>query len=169
MKIIIALDQSEYAAQVLETVSHRRWHRDTSFKLMTVLEPMPFEWEQVHSPTWRKTAQELFDKRNHDAKQMLASARNALLSTLPDCSVHTEIRHGSAREEILEAAVEWSADKIVIGAHGHSPNGLFLGFVPRSVANHASCSVELVRLTEIDATPATRANTTCGTMAHVSD
>ena len=59
--------------------------------------------------------------------------------------VHVELEEGSAHDHILCAAIEWMANKIMVGAHGHSPNRLF-AIVPRTVAAHAPCSVELVRL-----------------------
>jgi len=149
MKVIVALDQSVYASQVIAAVIHRRWHKDTAIKLLTVVEPLPFEWEQVCSPNWKKIAQEIQAQRKKDAEGMLASARKELEANVPSCTVHMEIRHGRAREEIVDAAVEWLADKIVVGAHGQSPNRLFPGSVSRSVAQHATCSVELIRLVDV--------------------
>jgi nucleotide-binding universal stress UspA family protein len=49
---------------------------------------------------------------------------------------------------LVKAATEWMADKILIGAHGHSPNRLFAESVSQAVAQHALCSVELIRLRE---------------------
>ena len=77
-------------------------------------------------------------------------------------NVHVEVRQGSARDEIVNAAAEWMADKILVGAHGRSPNRLFPTTIARSVVRHAPCSVELVRLpklTEEEATAASKNQT----------
>jgi nucleotide-binding universal stress UspA family protein len=51
------------------------------------------------------------------------------------------------RHAIVEAAREWPADLIVIGSHGRKGlDRLFIGSVAESVARHAPCSVEIVRM-----------------------
>ena len=51
-----------------------------------------------------------------------------------------------ARHAIVEAAVEWPADIIVLGSHGRRRLDRFLlGSVAESVMRHAPCSVEIVR------------------------
>jgi nucleotide-binding universal stress UspA family protein len=61
--------------------------------------------------------------------------------------VHFEIRHGSPKTEIIRTATEWEANRILIGAHGHNvcPHNL-MGSVSRAVAEHAPCSVEIVKI-----------------------
>ena len=57
------------------------------------------------------------------------------------------VKKGKVRETILENATEWEADLIVLGSHGRKGVKRFLlGSVAESVARHAPCSVEIVRL-----------------------
>lgn len=143
MKVIIALDQSEYADQVVEAVLKRQWPQDTAFKLLTVIEPSP--WAHLGSDNWQSVLKEISDNRQQLASEKLGTYRAKLSEQIPDCSVHTEIRNGNARSEILAVTTEWMADKLVLGAHGHSPNRL-LGRLPQALAQHAPCTVELIRL-----------------------
>jgi nucleotide-binding universal stress UspA family protein len=51
------------------------------------------------------------------------------------------------RRGIIECAVAWNADLIVMGSHGRRGlDRLLLGSVAEAVMRHASCSVEIVRL-----------------------
>jgi len=53
----------------------------------------------------------------------------------------------SPKELILQEAAEWAADLIVLGSHGSSGLSRFLiGSTSETVATHAACSVEVVRL-----------------------
>jgi len=144
MKVIIAIDRSVNWKQLIEAATIRRWHRDTAFKILTVLEPL--QWETPVIGT--EIAHEVALRRQKLASQILLQARKIIQDKIPECTAHVELRQGSARIEIVNAASEWSADKILLGAHGHAPNRLFAGSVPQAVAQHALCSVELVRLRE---------------------
>ena len=66
------------------------------------------------------------------------------MSGIASAQVHVELKEGSAREQIVRSAIDWMPDKIIVGAHGYAPNRLF-GAVPRAVAIHAPCSVELIK------------------------
>ncbi len=144
MKVIIAIDQSAYWIQIIESVLKRPWPADTQFKVLTVI--APFQWEHFNTPEWEKSAKRIYEARKEAAHEMAMHARKMLQDNIPNAQVHVEIDHGSPRDQILRAAVGWMADKIVIGAHGDAANRLF-GAVPQAMATHAPCSIELVRLT----------------------
>ena len=148
MKAIVAIDQTASWKKIVEEVGKRRWPRDTSFRILTVLPPN--NWKQFESPKSTEILREIFKMRRKAAENILREAREILSSKVVDCIVHTDLRQGSPRIEILDAAVDWMADKIILGAHGRSPNRLFPGSVSRSVAEHAQCSVELVPLKACD-------------------
>ncbi len=143
MKVIVAIDQSKYSEQITDAIISRRWPPDTVFKVLTVLQPPACDEDS--SPGWKHCLMEIFDKQKDCAEEILLAARKKISDNIGDCTVHTEVRKGSPRGQIILAAADWMADKIVVGAHGRSPNRL-LGTVPRSVAEHAHCSVELIRL-----------------------
>jgi len=146
MKILVAIDQGEFRFQIIESLAKRHWPNDTKFKLLSVIEPLPFHWEQIGFDEWEKTAQEILEKRKQATNKILAEARDLLLKAHSDIEVHTELRYGKALNEIVFAAAEWDAEKLIMGAHGRQQNRLLAGAVSYSVPHHADCSVELVKL-----------------------
>jgi nucleotide-binding universal stress UspA family protein len=56
------------------------------------------------------------------------------------------LRDGDPRQVIVDYAKECRADLIVVGSHGKTGLDRMLGSVSDSVARHAPCSVEIVRL-----------------------
>lgn len=143
MKIVVALDLTGAAEQIVLSIAKRRWQPDTEFKLLTVLEPLK------HLASREKVKQcqiaQLESKRHEIALLKLSKLRKTLQDSLSDCHVHTDIRTGPAREEIVKASGEWMADKLIAGAHGHADNRL-LGSTPRRLVEETPCTVELVRL-----------------------
>jgi len=143
MKVIVAIDQSDNWKQVIDAVTKRRWHQDTSFRILTVIEPL--QWERACIAE-SEIAHEVGLRRQKHASQILLEAKKIIENTVSGASVHVELRQGSPRNEIVMAATDWMADKILVGAHGHAPNRLFSGSVSHAVAQNAQCSVELIRL-----------------------
>jgi len=153
VKVIVAIDQSRYNRQVLDAVLYASWPKDTSFKVITVVEPLQWQAQrdlnfESNSVEWQAMAKEVCAKRQAQAHAILQTARHELESAVPTANVHVELAEGRPGEEIVRAAGEWMADKIVVGAHGTAPNRL-LGRVPQAVAREASCTVQIVRLKEI--------------------
>lgn len=143
MRVVIAVDLTEYAEQIISSVIHRPWPAGTLFKLLTVLAPVVYDED---SPSgWKLFAKNVQGDQEKRAHELMNSWRQKICDAIEGCQVHIEIREGRAREEIITASADWMADKIIIGAHGMSANRL-LGVIPRSIASHAHCSVELVRV-----------------------
>lgn len=143
MKILVAIDQSGTWPQIMHALSRRRYPRGTAFEIISVLEPFPFAWTQDNDE-----GVELMQARKKAAEQILASARERLEEIFPQCNVQTVLPSGNAKEQIIQAIVDWKPNKLIIGTHGVSPNRLFPNSLPRDVARLASCSVELIRLIE---------------------
>lgn len=142
MKVILAVDDSPYSQEVIKTVTHREWPRDTEFKILTVLEPL----DCCLDDTFQDMFQDINEKRRKAVDHFAQSVREKLEATMHGARVHFEIRSGNPKTEIIAAAVDWCADRIMIGAHGQRgcPHNL-IGSVSRAVAGHAPCSVEIVR------------------------
>lgn len=144
MKVIIAIDQSVFRKQILDAVISRHWPKDTAFEILTVVEPVQFE--APAGSDLNAILKEIAERQHKMAEEYLHEARALLLKHIPDCTVHTCMREGSARHEIISAAVDYMPDKIVLGAHGNSPNRLVPGAVSRAVVQHVPCAVEIIRL-----------------------
>lgn len=144
MKVIIAVDESPYCKRVLETIAARKWPRDTAFRILSVVEPI--KWDDVENESWKDVARQAFNRRKKIANRVCEEGKEIIESKHPDCTVHMDVREGNPRREIIEAATDWMADKILIGAHGHDLCERFLwGGVSRAVAVKSPCSVEIVR------------------------
>lgn len=144
MKVIIAVDESAYGKKIIETIAHRKWQPDTAFRIISVVEPVA--WEEVENENWTELSKNMFEKRKRNATKLCLELKKSLELQHPDCTVHYDVLEGSPRKEIIKAAVDWMADKILIGAHGHDLCDRFVwGGVSRAVAVAAPCSVEIVR------------------------
>jgi nucleotide-binding universal stress UspA family protein len=143
MKILIAIDGSDYSQGALKSVITRPWPPDTAVKVLHVVEPPSLlmgremggydpEFEMVWKAL-REQAKELVEK----AAEKLREAK---------FQVSTELVEGDPKSQILDAAKEWHADMIVLGSHGRSGFSRFLlGSVSQEVVRHAHCSVEIIR------------------------
>jgi nucleotide-binding universal stress UspA family protein len=144
MKVVIAIDDSPNSHHMLDLVGRRHWSSGTEFKIVHVLEPISTkEWA---GDGWLGMHKELTRRRHKYAEQLCSEARLKLEKHVPNAIVHFEIREGRPQAEIIFAATEWDANKIVIGAHSREvcPHNQ-LGSVSRGVAERSSCSVEILR------------------------
>jgi len=144
MKVIIAVDQTDFASQIIDSVVSNHWPQDTQFKILSVVEPL--HWQSVPCIEWNQDAAKILEHRKHVANEIAMNARRRIATAIPDSIVHVEIRLGRPKEEIVDSAAEWMADRIIVGAHGHAPNRFFSGSVARSVSQYCGCSIQLVRL-----------------------
>lgn len=144
MKILVAVDDSQYSESVVQSVINRSWPKETEFLVVTVLEPIPLELAD------QKDLAELIEQgtasRRQFAEDLCKRVVKTLSEHLSDKKITFQVREGKPKKEIVDQADEWSADRILIGAHGHGvcPQNL-LGEVSRVVAATAPCSVEIVR------------------------
>lgn len=142
MKAIIAIDDSVYSRDMLHLLGRRHWPQDCQMKIVTVVEPIQGFRDDLEDGLQI----EISGRRRKHFEQLASQARDYLAKHVPDAIIHYEVREGNPSFEIIMAATEWEAQKIFIGAHGHSvcPHNL-LGSVSRSVAERAGCTVEVVR------------------------
>ncbi|MBX9878820.1 MAG: universal stress protein [Candidatus Obscuribacterales bacterium] len=143
MKVIVAIDDSPYSKHVVDTVVRRHWLPDTQFKVLTVIESLYIGDED---DVLKEQLINLRARRHEHMTELCAQIRDRLEEHIPTAKAHFEVREGDPKVEIIEAAIDWSADQILVGAHGRNicPHFL-LGSVSRTIAAHAPCSVEIVR------------------------
>jgi nucleotide-binding universal stress UspA family protein len=144
MKILIAIDGSDFSQAALQSVTARPWPPDTEAKILNVVEPPSLlmgremggydpEFEVVWKAL-REQAKNLVEK----AAEKLREAR---------FKVSTELIEGDPKSQIIDIANEWHADMIVLGSHGRTGlNRFLMGSVSQEVVRHAHCSVEIVRI-----------------------
>lgn len=142
MKVILAVDDSTYSHEVISAAIDREWPEDTEFKVLSVVEQLDCCFDDKFEDLFL----DIDEKRKKAADHLAKSVREKIQATIPGVRVHYEVRSGNPKSELVDAAVEWCADRIMIGAHGHRgcPHNL-IGSVSRAVATHAPCTVEIVR------------------------
>ncbi len=148
MKVLIAVDDSPYSEAVIDSAVKRDWPQNTEVLILTVLEPIPFDCES--RTDMRALVEEGTQKRRQTAKTLVEKISDKLKKQLASKNLAVEftVKDGSPKKEIVESAIEFGADRILIGAQGHGTCAHnMLGEVSRVVAATAPCSVEIIRET----------------------
>ena len=139
MKILIGIDDSNVAGDVLRAIVTQFRTEHTEVRVLHVLQPIAPAPPQM-APGY---APELEDQKK-PAHELVERIAKELRST--GFKVDAAVEVGDIRERIIDSAAEWGADLIVVGSHGQSGIKRFLlGSVAEFVARHAKCSVEIVR------------------------
>ena len=149
MRVLVAVDGSEFSDAVISEVASRVWPADSEIRVITAFElplaPNPEAW--ALPPDYF----EQLDRAGREGAEAIKDAAVIKLAGSPDPSIKItgNILRGSPRSVILEEADRWSADLIVVGSHGYGAWQRFLlGSVSQAVVSHAKCSVEVVRSRE---------------------
>lgn len=143
MKLLLAIDNSEYSAEAIKEVARRPWPPKTIVRVLSVVEPVPPPAAELWydaSGNLEQVQQELMKRATELTQKTSKSLKGKGLK------IESAVREGDARSVIVDEARKWSADLIVLGSHGYTGiKRLFLGSVASSVVSHAPCSVEVVR------------------------
>ncbi len=146
MKILLAVDGSQFSDAAVEAVAQRPWPADSEVKVLTVIEPFtPYMTEMwaTSNEFWEGIDKTSKEQANHAINGALERLKAAQDKTL---KISTEIVKGNAKHAILDEAENWGADLLVIGSHGYTGlRRMLLGSVSQAIASHAHCSVEIVR------------------------
>jgi nucleotide-binding universal stress UspA family protein len=143
MKILVAMDGSDFSQAALHSVIARPWPANTEVKILNVVEPPSLlmgremsGYDQEFEAVWKALRDQ--------AKSLVEKAADKLRAA--KLNVSTELVEGDPQSQIIDAANQWHADMIVLGSHGRSGLSRFLmGSVSQDVVRHAHCSVEIIR------------------------
>jgi universal stress protein A len=140
MKVLMAVDDSGFAEDLLQAVVAGIRHENTEVLVLHVLQPIatvpPPEMAQGYAP-------ELEDEKL-PARALVERIAAELHKS--GFTAQTAVRIGDIANTILDQAAEWRADLIAVGSHGQrSIHDFLLGSVAESVARRAGCSVTIVR------------------------
>jgi nucleotide-binding universal stress UspA family protein len=137
MRLLLAIDDSNFSEAAVQAVIAHRQSKGTEVQVLNVVDlsiPIPTLYAANFRLESLKSGQGLVQR----AGEALSKA---------GFKVQTEVEEGDPKSKILEHAAGWKADLIVMGSHGRKGSERFLmGSVSEGVARHASCSVEIVRL-----------------------
>jgi len=145
VRIIIGLDGSPDAELAMEAVAERAWPAGSEAHLLTVLDNrLSFLTPSLipRLARWSSPADSVDDQAWID--RMMKAATEKLETA--GLKISSEVVKGTPSQRLLDAAVDWQADCIVMGARGLTGIERFLiGSVSSDVAVRANCSVEVVR------------------------
>jgi nucleotide-binding universal stress UspA family protein len=145
MKILVAVDGSDFGNAAANSVANRPWPANSEVKIISVMEP----FQPYLAEVWA-VSDDFYEQMDKSVK---AQATNAIEKALEyfqaannsALQVSKEIIKGNPKNAILDEAEAWGADLIVLGSHGYTGlQRLLLGSVSQAVASHAKCSVEIV-------------------------
>src|SRR5688500_11997669 len=143
MKLLLAIDNSDYSAVAIKEVAKRPWPPKTIVRVISIVEPVPPPAAEL----WYDASGSL-ERGQKEMKKRATELTLTASQSLKRKGLKSEaaVREGDARSVIVDEARRWSADLIVLGSHGYTGiKRLLLGSVASSIVNHAPCSVEIVR------------------------
>jgi len=146
MKILLAVDGSEYSLAAVEEAARMIWPEGSMVKIVSVAEmPAPVApWAMPIPSDFLKEWNRIFEEH------AIANISRALAGfgeiDGSRTKTITETLDGDPKTAILDEAERWDADLIILGTHGYNAlERLWLGSVSRAVASNSKCSVEIVR------------------------
>ena len=141
MKILLAVDDSQFSVAALNAVIAQISPQGTEVLVLHVVEPVtlvsPPQMSPDYTPELEIGVREGRELVEREVQKLHAAGFKA----------HGDVRTGDIRGKILDAAAESGVDLIVLGSHGRKGVQRFLlGGVAENVARHAPCSVQIVRI-----------------------
>jgi nucleotide-binding universal stress UspA family protein len=137
-RVLIAVDGSKQAEAALTAVARRAWKASTVFHVMVVSEYPAVGLEGAAIGL-------AFQDEWKDLTKRIAEKAVALLAKHGRKAGYS-VREGDPRAEIVREAVRFKPDTLFIGSHANGALRRFLlGGTSLYVAEHAPCSVEVIR------------------------
>jgi nucleotide-binding universal stress UspA family protein len=151
LKILLPTDGSEFSLAAAKSVASRPWPAGTQIKVLSVEEIPVFENETAAFPLAAVYPASLLDELIASAHQHAREAEESTKRIFAGTDLKIvdpgSLPVGDPRLIILEQAECWPADLVVLGSHGRRGlDRVLMGSVSETVALHADCSVEVIRL-----------------------
>ncbi len=137
MRLLLAIDDSKFSEAATQAVIAQYQPQGTEVKVLNVVDlaiPIPTSDAAAFRQESLKHGQELVQR----AESLLSKA---------GYKTQTAVEEGDPKAKIIDQAMQWKAEIIVMGSHGRKGVERFLmGSVAEAVSRHATCSVEIVRI-----------------------
>ena len=141
MKVLMAIDDEKSAKQLLTAVLQQFQPATSEIRVLHVVQPVTSASMPQMSPEWTPE----LEVEKHDARFLVHTTAQQL--TRAGFKIEKSVEIGDPERCILENAQSWHADIILVGSHSRARiQDLLLGDTAESVARHARCSVEIVRI-----------------------
>ena len=149
MRVLIGYDGSNVAETVIEDL---KWAGLSDRVLATVMSAADVFMPPAPDASTLSVVKPAIEKSRTMAQEALRLAQSLsehgtqqVKKAFPEWKVFSESCADSPAWALIKKAEEWKADLIVVGAHGHSQIGRFIGSVSQMVLVHASHSVRIAR------------------------
>lgn len=140
MKVLLAIDSSEFSEPVISEVASRPWPEGSVVFVLTVVDLFALTYSLGYLKPFIKN-------ENEAARALVQSVADRLASG--GIETVTQVVEAHPATCIIEQAAAWDADFIFVGSHGHSGVArFFLGSIAKGVLRNAPCSVVIVRRPE---------------------
>lgn len=144
MKILLAVDGSEYSEAAAAEVAEHKWPQGSQIKIVTVIR-LPFVPTEETRSLPNSEYSQIEQQKRQEAESLLKQTA-AYFEGCENLLVSTEVLIGEAAEIVLEESERWHADLIAIGSHGYRGWKRFLlGSVSQEIVQNANCSVMILR------------------------
>jgi nucleotide-binding universal stress UspA family protein len=150
MKILLAIDDSKFSEAAVQSVIDRAAKEGAEVRVLHVVEPpsMPLEFVVSAAGEMAGYMPKLgpeWEAESKRAETLVATIAAELRAK--GMQATSVVEQGDPKSKIIEHAMQWHADLIVLGSHGRTGLDRFLlGSVSEAVARHAPCSVEIVKV-----------------------
>jgi nucleotide-binding universal stress UspA family protein len=143
MRILLAVDDSPCSQSAMEAVIRQNTPANTKVQVLHVVDPYyDLPMYDAYGPAIEVSR----IKRDRLAQAQGMMNRTAEVIRAAGFEVATIVEEGDPKKIIIDAAIAWNADLIVVGSHGRSGVDRFLlGSVSEAVARYAPCSIEIIR------------------------
>ncbi len=140
------IDDSSYSDAAVSSIGARQWPSGTQFLLYSVLNDYNRLMKYLPSSGAQKL-QRLKDEQEQEVIRMLLRRCAELRGSLPEVHTDVAVDDGEPAAKIIETAIDWDAQLIIMGSHGrHDVQLHALGSVTAQVVEKIPCSMEVIRI-----------------------
>lgn len=152
MKVLIPVDDKQYAKAISEFVINHTWPENVEFKLLFVYESMLLQ--EVVTPQAFQQLEEASEYRQSFGRSLIMDIGTQLRLKYPNAKIEEKLQEGEPKLVILDIIKEWKPDLVVMGSHKKGVVERFLlGSVSLAVLTHAPCSVMTIKIPKGTETP----------------
>ena len=147
MRVLIAFDGSFGSAQAVALAEGINWPAGSALHVVSVVEPAALQLVPLLGVG---TAPERLEQ---DALEQVQADQGSVVDRLsaPDRTVDAVLLRDRPASGLVEQALEFSADLMIVGSRGHGPiASLVLGSVSAEIVDHAPCPVLVARRSTIE-------------------
>jgi nucleotide-binding universal stress UspA family protein len=142
MRILVAIDGSDYSVAAARSVASRPWPEGTEVKVISSVSVIMAAADPWYSGG--EVSVRLLEEQRKFATEYVEAAEKLIRDS--GFKVTGSVLTGGAKGSIVSEAEDWGADLVVVGSQGRRGfSRALLGSVSEAVAMHAPCSVDVIR------------------------